>query len=290
MQDLSRILYTLTQHEKLFIMVRSNRTGLPSDELIEKFMQPHKQAQYFFLFMKKGHALHKVDMQPINVQNNQLLFVLPQQIHILPSHQHEWEYYKLGIDDHCLSLLPKSFPFLINPLQHQILSIKEDAVQRLSWAFESLRQLLLVRNSPTALILSYLDSVLTEINHAYFQDQEIQSGSNEKLTKYIAFKLLVEEELTQHLSIEEICKRLAVNATHLYNIVKEFSGLSAKEYLNQRLILEAQRKLYYNEISVKEVAFELGFNDPDYFSRLFRKITGNTVSRFVSSIRDLSGN
>jgi AraC-like DNA-binding protein len=168
-------------------------------------------------------------------------------------------------------------------------TIKEDAIQRICWAFESLCQLLQVKDSPSSLILTYLDSLLTEINHAYFLDQQTQSGSNEKLTKYIAFKLLVEKELTQHLSIEEICRRLAVNTTYLFNVVKEFSGLSAKEYLNQRLILEAQRKLYYSEISVKEVAFELGFNDPDYFSRLFRKITGYTVSQFTSEARNSSG-
>lgn len=289
MQDLSKLLQTLKQHEKLFIMVKSNKSGQLSDELVEIFLQPHKKTQYFFLFIKKGTALHQVDMQAINVSDNQLLFVLPHQIHILSPHQENMEYYKMSIDEQCLSLLPKSFPFLINPLQNQLVSIKADAVQRTSWAFESLCQLLRVKDAPTTLILTYLDSLLTEINHAYFHNQRSQSVSNEKLTKYIAFKLLVEKELTQHLTIEEICRRLAVNATYLYNIVKEFSGLSAKEYLNQRLILEAQRKLYYSETSVKEVAFELGFNDPDYFSRLFRKVTGHTVSQFVSEIRNLSG-
>jgi AraC-like DNA-binding protein len=289
MQDLTKLLKTLKQHEKLSIIIRSNKSGQLPDELKELFLQPHKKAQYFFLFVKNGASLHKLDMQEISISNDQLLFVLPYQIHIPPLHQHEWEYYKLAFDEQCLSLLPKSFPFLINPLQNQLISIREDAVQRISWTFESLYQLLKVKDSPTALILTYLDSLLTEINHAYFHDQQKQPGSNEKLTKYIAFKLLIEEELTQHLSVEAICRRLAVNATYLYNIVKEFSGLSTKEYLNQRLVLEAQRKLFYGETSVKEVAFELGFNDPDYFSRLFRKVTGHTVSQFMSESRNLSG-
>lgn len=271
-------------------MVKSNAFGQLSDEMAEVFLRPHKKIQYFFLFMKKGTAVHKVDMQAINISDNQLLFVLPCQIHIPAPHQQELEYYKLSIDEQCLSLLPKAFPFLINPLQNQLVSIKDDAVKRISWAFESLCQLLQAKDAPTPLILTHLDSLLTEIDHAYFHNQQIQSRSNERLSKYIAFKLLIEKELTQHLSIEDICRRLAVNTTYLYNVVKEFSGISAKEYLNQRLILEAQRKLYYSESSVKEVAFELGFNDPDYFSRLFRKVTGHTVSQFMSEIRDLSGN
>ena len=290
MKDLTKFLQTLRQHDRLFIRVGSNKFGEPPDHIKEVFLEPHKNPLYFFKLHRKGNALHKVDMQDITISDNQLLFVLPNQIHILPPYNHEVEFYKLGFDEQCLSLLPKSFPFLINPLQRQLISIKEDIVQRMSWTFESLCQLLQVKDAPTDLILTHLNSLLTEINHAYFQVQQQQAGSNEKLAKYIAFKLLVEEELTQHLSIEAICRRLAVNATHLYNVVKEFSGLSAKEYLNKRLILEAQRKLYYQETSVKEVAFALGFNDPDYFSRLFRKVTGNTVSQYISEIRNLSGN
>lgn len=290
MKDLTKFFQTLKQHEKLFIRVSSNTSEQLSDEIKEMFLQPYRIPIYFIKFHKRGNALHRVDMQDINISDNQLLFVLPNQIHHLPPYNPNLEYYKLGFDEQCLSLLPKSFPFLINPLQRQLISINGDAVQRMSWTFESLCQLLQVKDTPTDLILTHLNSLLTEINHAYFQVQQQQAGSNEKLAKYIAFKLLVEEELTQHPSIEAICRRLAVNATNLYNIVKEFSGLSTKEYFNRRLILEAQRRLYYQETSVKEVAFALGFNDPDYFSRLFRKITGNTVSQYISEIRDLSGN
>ena len=66
--------------------------------------------------------------------------------------------------------------------------------------------------------------------------------------------------------------------------------MSPKEFVTNRLILEAQRRLFYSETSVKELAYELGFNDPDYFSKLFKKTTGKSVKQFVESIQDLSGN
>jgi AraC-like DNA-binding protein len=289
MQDISKFLAALTQHEKLQIIVSSDKHQQLSDEQKEVFMQPHRKSYYFFQFIKSGTAVHKVDLEEITISAGQLLYVLPHQIHHLPPYQTEMEHYKLGFDEQCLSLLPKAFPFLVNPLQHQLITIKEDASQRISWLFEMLRQLLSVKDTPTTLILSHVDSLLTEINHAYFQGGQQQPGMNDKMAKFIAFKLLIEAEFTQHPSIEDICRRLAVNTTSLYNIVKQFSGLSAKEFLNQRLILEAQRKLYYGEASVKEIAFDLGFNDPDYFSRLFRKATGRTVSQFVTELKDLSG-
>ena len=87
--------------------------------------------------------------------------------------------------------------------------------------------------------------------------------------------------------MHSIAEKLAMNTSTLYAIVKEFSGVSPKEWITNRLIQEAQRKLHYTDISVKELAYDLGFSDPDYFSRLFKKSTGKSVSTFL---RDLSGN
>ncbi|WP_236049715.1 helix-turn-helix domain-containing protein [Hymenobacter negativus] len=51
-------------------------------------------------------------------------------------------------------------------------------------------------------------------------------------------------------------------------------------------MLEAKRRLYYSHGSIKELAYDLGFNDLEYFSRLFKKTTGQTVSMYM---QDLSG-
>lgn len=136
------------------------------------------------------------------------------------------------------------------------------------------------------LILAHLNSLLTEINMAYFALDK--SPADDKLSKYIRFKLFVENNLTLQPTIVAIAEELALNTNGLYQIVKQHSGLSPKEFIINRLILEAKRRLYYAESSsIKELAFELGFNDPDYFSRLFKKTTGQTIATFV---KDLSGN
>jgi AraC family transcriptional activator of pobA len=135
------------------------------------------------------------------------------------------------------------------------------------------------------LILAHLNSLLTEINRAYFSTDK--SPADDKLSKYIHFKLFVEDNLTDHTTIHEIAQKLALNPNSLYTIVKHYSGLSPKEFITNRLILEAKRRLYYAESSIKELAYDLGFNDPDYFSRLFKKVTGQTIATFV---QDLSGN
>jgi AraC-like DNA-binding protein len=141
-------------------------------------------------------------------------------------------------------------------------------------------------NTNPELILAHLNSLLTEINTTYFSIDK--NPADDKLSKYIDFKILVENNLTDHPTIQAIAEELALNTNSLYHIVKHYSGLSPKEFMINRLILEARRRLYYSEShSVKELAFELGFNDPDYFSRLFKKVTGQTIAGFF---QDLSGN
>ena len=119
---------------------------------------------------------------------------------------------------------------------------------------------------------------------AYFAAAE--QPANDRLAKYIEFSVFVEDNLTEHPTIGRIAEELAVSTDSLYQLVKQHAGLSPKEFVTNRLMLEARRRLSYREqFSVKELAFELGFNDPAYFSRLFKKVTGKTVAAFF---RDLS--
>jgi AraC family transcriptional activator of pobA len=217
-------------------------------------------------------------------------FLLPHQIHFLPSKNNELEYFKIGFDQNCLSLLPKSFLFLINPLNKQVLSFDNDAKQRVKTIFEILSQLLQTKNSDTDLILANLNTLLTEFNQSYFKNTKEDASTKSSISKFIQFKLIIETELTEQNSVQSIADKLALTSNSLYYIVKNYSGFSPKEFITNRLVLEAKRKLYYSETSVKELAYELGFSDPDYFSKLFKKNTGKSISEFVEGVQDLSGN
>jgi len=109
-------------------------------------------------------------------------------------------------------------------------------------------------NTNPELILAHLNSLLTEINTTYFSNDK--NPADDKLSKYIDFKIFVENNLTDHPTVQAIAEELALNTNSLYHIVKHYSGLSPKEFMIYRLILEARRRLYYSESSsVKELAF-----------------------------------
>jgi AraC-like DNA-binding protein len=118
---------------------------------------------------------------------------------------------------------------------------------------------------------------------AYFTAGSVPA--KERLSKFIGFKVFVENNLTSQPTIKNIAEKLAVSTDSLYQIVRQYSGQSPKEFITNRLILEARRRLYNGGLSsVKELAYDLGFNDPDYFSRQFKKVTGKTVAAFFQDL------
>ena len=290
MQETKGLLEQIKQHDKLAIRVSSNSNNYLPADVMKMLTQPHRKANYFFVFVESGALTHKVDLKDLAITSGQLFFVLPNQIHAAPAHKKDHiEFFKISFDQNCLSLLPKQFLFLLNPLNSQIISFDSDSRQRVKILFEILNKILHSDNDQkdAEIILAHLNSLLTEFNNAYFKSIAKEKLGTNKLSKYIEFKIAVETHLTEQHSIHTIADNLSVTTNSLYNIVKEFSGVSPKEFITNRLMLEAQRKLFYSETSVKELAYELGFNDPDYFSRLFKKVTGQTIAGFF---QDLSGN
>jgi len=277
------LLHTIKQNHKLPIRLVSPGFGRMTPDEISKFGYTHRRTHYFFLFMVDGSSQHRIDLQPFDINTNDLLLVLPNQLHELPRTKHGTDYFKIGFDDSCLALLPKQYPFLVNPLNTSKITFTPAAADRLKSIFSILLELLSTMSTDPELILAYLNCLLTEINDTYFLAGPMPADDH--LSKYIGFKLFVENNLTDHPTIRQIAEELAINTNSLYSIVKQYSGLSPKEFMINRLILEARRRLYYGEkTSIKELAFELGFNDPEYFSRLFKKVTGKTIAGFFEEL------
>lgn len=292
MQETTGLLNRIKHHDRLPITVNENcKIELPQD-ILEKLLRPHKLSHYCFIFLDEGLETYHVDLQDITISGSQMVFGVPNQIFSNPPTSSHSLNYKVAFDENLLALLPHSFPFLLNPLNSNTITFTHDAKERVKFVFSNLFQLLHTTGKPknTEIILAYFNTLLTEFNSAYFEQDNPESIPNSRLSKYIAFKLAVEDHLTGQHDVHSIASLLAMTTSNLYGVVKEFSGVSPKEWMTNRLMLEAQRKLQYSTLSVKELAYELGFNDPDYFSRLFKKRTGKSVSEFLAGQHDLSSN
>jgi AraC family transcriptional regulator, transcriptional activator of pobA len=290
MQETNEIPNNL-QNDKLKVKINSDEHPYPPTDIEQKLLQPRKLTSYFIVLIESGAVTYKIDLQEITVTEGTLLFGMPNQVFTPPSKADNLKYFKVLFDENTLALLPQQFPFLVNPLNTQIIIFERASRQRVRKGFEILNEILHVdsHQTDTEIVLAYLNALLVELNSAYFKNQEPVDILNANLSKFIEFKLIVESHLTEQPSINTIAEKLALSTNSLYRIVKEYSGVSPKDFFTNRLMIEAQRKLHYSKLSVKELAFELGFNDPDYFSRLFKKCTGKSVREVLENRQDLSG-
>lgn len=276
--------------DKFKIKIVSDNVPYHSADLQQKFLQPRRLTSYFIVLIERGPITYNLDLQDITLTDGHLLFAMPNQVFVPPPKTADLKYFKVLFDDNTLALLPQQFPFLVNPLNSQVIIFNDAARDRVRKVFEILNQVLHTDedHADTEIILAYLNSLLAELNSAYFKNRAPISILNANLSKFIEFKVMVETHLTEQPSVNTIAEKLALTPNSLYRIVKEYSGVSPKDFFTNRLMIEAQRKLQYSSLSVKELAYELGFNDPDYFSRFFKKCTGKSVSEFLADQHDSS--
>jgi AraC family transcriptional activator of pobA len=94
------------------------------------------------------------------------------------------------------------------------------------------------------------------------------------------FRLLIEAYYLKRWPVDRYARRLALSETSLNRLCRRLAGRTAFELIQQRLVLEARRRLVFVASSVSGIGTELGFKDPAYFSRFFRRHCGISPHEF----------
>jgi AraC-like DNA-binding protein len=97
---------------------------------------------------------------------------------------------------------------------------------------------------------------------------------------YAWFRDHIEEHFQRWHKVGEYADRLGYSARTLNRPARQHTGLSAKQLIDERIVLEAKRRLSHAEASVAEIADQLGFDDASNFSSYFRRHAGTTPGGF----------
>ncbi len=284
------ILDNISQHKDLRIRVKAPFHEPVSKEMLRVFDKPVLSNMYYILLMVKGSMSKMLDFQDLEIAGNQLLFATPWQVHTTERNVTEGAmFYHLSFGEELANYFSAGFSFFIDPLGKPVVSLDDNVAQRMESCLQQLENLLQDRNARPELVLIYLNAFLTECNISYFKNTESMPHTKDGLSLLIAFKDYIEKQFLEHPSIEQMAEKLGVNSNALYHLVKAQCSVSPKTYLTERLILEAKRKIYLSTISIKELAYDLNYNDPEYFSRLFKKHTGKSIPEYKASVQNLSG-
>jgi len=234
----------------------------------------HAHSFYQLIWFKEA-GQHYVDYEVIPHPANSVFFLSPNQVHYFCRQSpnsgqlihfdeiflhvegrevEEWINYKLfngfGAPFVCLSDDDvKDFLFLIDLLQ------KETKTR----AYNYRKQ-----------IFHLFQGVLLKIERLKHGREGIRHKEDPNFKVALEFKRLIGREIENFLTVEDACKALGISRQ--------------TQVIHERKILEAKRLLSNLRLSIKEIAFRLGFDQPTYFTKYFKKHTGLTPRAFIKQL------
>ena len=124
---------------------------------------------------------------------------------------------------------------------------------------------------------SAMDGMRDNNTRAYNEAETVMTEAQK--TQARALITQEREAMRQH-GVAHYARQLAVSPGHLNVLSHRHLGRSAKAVITDRLSVQARRMLLYSTLSVAQVGYALGFRDPSYFTRFFRRENGRSPSAF----------
>jgi len=250
---------------------------------------PHRHDYYTVLFVQEASGFHLIDEQKYDFEPNQVHFVAPGQVHqVVVNSVPKGRVVTFSRAFLVENNIPESFISNINLFKQfsetPPLSIDAQTVERISWVINEMdgcfvSELNYQSRALGALLQLFLIYCSNSQKLNITQLDEESSGV--KLLR--EFKTLIEQNFREWHKMAGYASSLNVSAKHLSFTTKNLTGKTAKEMIQDRIILEAKRLLLHTNLSIKEVAYDLGFEEPLHFSSFFKKCTKQSPSDFKSA-------
>ena len=240
------------------------------------FTKAHRHNYYEIFLFSKGGGYHEIDFNAHDITDTSIHFVSPGQVHKVRRAPDSFgaillfsnDFYHFGTK---ADLPLHDYPFLNTHSQGSpIVQLEHDQFNELFNITQTMGN-----EKPThdfsgqEIIRTYLHIFLLKCLQYQSHQKPYQQSEGHAL--FHRFKTLLEERYTKEHLASHYADELFVSTKKLNEICKTYAGTTLNSLIKSRLILEAKRRLLHSNNSVKEIGYQLGFEDPAYFNRFFRK-------------------
>ena len=178
------------------------------------------------------------------------------------------------------------FPFFYSAQSTPYLRLGRDDPHRFEASFgEMLTEYDGIQPGAAAILRALLDIIFQRASRAY-SEQYGQGGAARPAQLVRSFRMALEQHFRDRTLPVQYAELLGVTVNHLNDTVRDETGQSAGHLIRERRVLDAKRLLLHSELSMSEIAYHLGFADPSYFSRFFRRDAGVSPADFRTTIRE----
>lgn len=250
--------------------------------------EAHIHSFYQIIWFRKGTGVHYVDFKEYPVADNTMFFISPGQIH----------YFETGRQVEGV-VIHFNESFLSDEGSSENVFLKYNVFN----AFDASPYYLIRRENAGKLALLVNEMEEETRNEGLFAHSDLlkylikmlliyvqRTGerghglplciNNAANRTFVRFRQSLEHHYRSMHTVKEYAAHLNVSTKTLTNCVYESSHSTPLALINDRIVLEAKRQLLHSSLKVKEIAFQLGFEDPSYFIKSFKRYVGCLPAEF----------
>ncbi|WP_455383396.1 helix-turn-helix domain-containing protein [Salinispira pacifica] len=233
--------------------------------------------EYQIVYITRGRGVFVTDGATYSVIPGSVMLIFPGVRHFYrPDYEVGWTEYWVGAKGPYLEIL-KEESFLSPERPFHEVGLQNGLLTIYSQIFEEVRnQKPLYQIKASSAVLSLLAEIIAHGRTA------VQYSHSEQLVEKAKF--LMEENIYGEINLNAIGEMLGVSTSHLNEVFKSYTSMTPYQYFISIKIHKAKELLERGELSIKEIAFRLGFRDQYYFSRLFKNKTGISPSRWSAFV------
>lgn len=234
--------------------------------------------QYILIYCIEGSGYIQLSKKKYNLTPN-TYFIIPKNIphHYATSDTDPWSIYWIHFTGEHADLFYER-NFVDNENQVRMIPYDEQRIELFSLIFTMLESNFNIRNMELSNIklAQFLSSFVyhEEMYPSYYEIDHIDRS--------IKF---MKENLVRCYSLKELASQLKYSVSHYSDQFKRKTGLSPMQYFNQLKIQKSCQYIYFTDMNIKEICNLVGFDDPYYFSRMFKKLMGLSPAKYRSSHR-----
>ena len=213
--------------------------------------------------------------KPVHLESGMMFLLFPGEWHSYhPDPQTGWKEYWIGFNGHFVdNLIAENFFSKDCPVFK--VNIHEDIVNLYNSAISAA----VAQESGFQQVLAGIVSRLLSL--AYFYDRNSQFQQSDTANKIGQAKVMIYDNFMS-ISPEEIASKLCLSYSSFRKTFKEYTGFSPARFINEVRMSKAKEMLTNTSMSIKEVAYHVGYNNHDYFFTAFRHMTGRTPAEYRS--------
>lgn len=258
-------------------------TAAKKDHLIT----PHRTNFYHVFLFENCRPTHYVDFEAIKIEPYSLLFIDKDRVHQFDQ--------LLNYDGHVLIFTDNFFcttetdtkflrsSILFNDLAGKpTIKLKKAEFEKYTGICATITEELSLPSDSAkhVLLKNLLHNFLLLAEREKRKQGYTELRKSPDLDYTLLFRDALESNYTKLKSVNDYVKLICISEKRLGQATAKVLGKSPKEIINARILLEAKRLLVHTNLSIKEIGQELGFEDPAYFVRYFKKNTTTTPVEF----------